>query len=240
MSIFSKLFRSAKIPFDFSGMTDCHSHILPGVDDGVEKLEDSLSILGEYEREGVKKVWLTPHVMEDMPNSVSGLRERFELLRSNYSGGIELKLASENMIDNLFAERLDADDFLPIGDDGRKLLVETSYFSAPMNLRDVMERIMKAGYYPLLAHPERYNYMTSISEYTRLKEMGVMFQLNAMSLSGYYGPMIKDKAERMLNLGYYNHIGSDLHRIGHLEVMRSMKMKPDIAEKVAELCLCGC
>lgn len=240
MSIFSCFFKSTKVPVDFNGFTDCHSHILPGVDDGVVSLDESISILAEYERIGVKKVWLTPHVMEDVPNTVKGLIDRFNLLKSNYLGGIELKLASENMIDNLFLERLSANDFLPIGDDGKKLLVETSYFSAPMNMKDVMERVMKLGYYPLLAHPERYNYMTSIKDYNNLKDMGVMFQLNLMSLSGYYGPMVKDKAEKLLNNGWYNHVGSDLHRSAHLEILQTMKLKQDIAKKVAELCLSGC
>ena len=50
-------------------MTDCHSHLLPGVDDGVRTAEESLRILEEMERQGIRKLWLTPHIMEDIPNT---------------------------------------------------------------------------------------------------------------------------------------------------------------------------
>ncbi|MCH5320101.1 MAG: hypothetical protein J1E38_10505, partial [Paramuribaculum sp.] len=101
----------------FEGFTDWHSHILPGVDDGIPTMEDALAVLEEYERMGFKKVWLTPHVMEDYPNTPEDLRKRFEELKANWKGNVELALASENMLDNLFEERLESNDFLPIGKD---------------------------------------------------------------------------------------------------------------------------
>ena len=58
----------------FNGLTDCHSHILPGVDDGVRTMEESLAILDRYERLGMKTVWLTPHIMEDVPNKTADLK----------------------------------------------------------------------------------------------------------------------------------------------------------------------
>ena len=57
----------------FRGFTDWHCHILPGVDDGVLTMDESLQILAEYERLGVKEVWLTPHIMEDIPNTTEKL-----------------------------------------------------------------------------------------------------------------------------------------------------------------------
>ena len=87
----------------FAGMTDWHSHILPGVDDGLESIGDSLEALREYEALGIREVWLTPHVMEDVPNTTEGLRERFAELRAAYGGPVELHLAAEYMMDSLFA-----------------------------------------------------------------------------------------------------------------------------------------
>ena len=72
----------------FQGFTDWHSHILPGVDDGVQTLEESLRVLEEYERLGVREVWLTPHIMEDIPNTTAHLRQRFEELQAAYSQGV--------------------------------------------------------------------------------------------------------------------------------------------------------
>ena len=96
----------------FRGFTDWHCHLLPGVDDGVRTLEETLRVLSLYETLGVKEVWLTPHVMEDVPNEVSDLKARFEELRTAYKGPVTLYLASENMLDNLFEERLERNELL--------------------------------------------------------------------------------------------------------------------------------
>lgn len=66
------------------GMTDCHSHLLPSVDDGVKTEKDTFVILDEMERQGVRKVWLTPHIMEDIPNETVMLQQKFQNLRQEY------------------------------------------------------------------------------------------------------------------------------------------------------------
>lgn len=195
----------------FSGFTDWHSHILPGVDDGVRTMEESLEILRLYEGLGVKTVWLTPHIMEDIPNTTAHLRERFTELRTAYSGPITLHLASENMLDNLFDERLERNDLLPIGGNGDHLLVETSFFNPPMELHDILRRIKAKGYYPVLAHPERYVYMGE-PDYRQLKDMGVKFQLNIPSIAGMYGSHIREKALRLLSDKVIDYTGTDIHQ----------------------------
>lgn len=193
------------------GFTDWHCHILPGVDDGVDAMEKSLAILEDYASMGVSRVWFTPHIMEDVPNTPAALRERFAELKEAYSGPLELNLAAENMLDNLFEERLEANELLPIGPGGKHLLVETSYYTPPMDLYGILERIKSAGYFPLLAHPERYRYMEQ-KDYDRLHSMGIKMQMNLTSLAGLYGPDVKKRAEHLLKLGYYHATGTDLHR----------------------------
>ena len=129
----------------FRGFTDWHSHLLYGVDDGVRTLEESLAILGEWERLGVKGVWCTPHVMEDVPNTVEVLRQRFGALQSAYIGPVELHLGSENMLDALFRKRLERDELLPLSDG--LLLVETSVYGSPFDLEKLFRDIQKKGYY---------------------------------------------------------------------------------------------
>lgn len=181
-------------------------------------MEESLQILSSYEHHGIKEVWLTPHIMEDIPNSTAQLRTRYSELKTAYSGPIILHLASENMLDNLFEERLQQDDLLPIGDDGRQLLVETSYFNPPYGLHDILKRIKSKGYFPVLAHPERYIYMGT-KEYQQLKQLDVAFQLNLPSLAGAYGTEAKRKARWLLEKGYYQYIGTDTHRSSSWEAI---------------------
>lgn len=195
-----------------SGLTDWHSHVLPGVDDGIKTLDESLEVLRHFDEKGVDTLWLTPHIMEDYPNSTEKLRSRFEELKNAWDGKLKLRLGSENMLDSLFEERLAAGDLLPIGENADHLLVETSYFSAPMGFDGMIDSIMSAGYYPLLAHPERYTYMDE-DEYRRLREKGVKMQLNYVSLVGGYGETSRKKSIWLLKNGFIDVVGSDVHRL---------------------------
>ncbi|MBR6203154.1 MAG: capsular biosynthesis protein [Bacteroidaceae bacterium] len=212
------------------GSTDWHSHILPGVDDGIQTMEDSLAVLAYYEKIGISDVWLTPHIMEDMPNTPEELRARFQELTEAYQGPVKLHLAAENMMDNLFNERLAANNLLPIGMKGDHLLVETSYFQPPIDLRGTLKRIQELGYQPILAHPERYRYMDD-SDYDYLVTKGVKLQLNIISLAGGYGKPAQDKALMLLSKGYYKFFGSDLHRLSHFtDAINSKALKKETAE----------
>lgn len=192
------------------GWTDWHSHILPGVDDGIKKIEDSLKVLEYYEEQGVEEVWLTPHVMADIPNEPKDLRTRFKQLQNAYKGPIQLHLGAENMIDKLFEQRLSENNLLPLPDNC--LLVECSYMYPPHNLWDTLDEIRSKGYWPVLAHPERYVFMGP-HDYERLIRMDVDLQLNLPSLSGLYGREARHKAIWLLKKGYYRRTGSDLHRL---------------------------
>lgn len=192
------------------GMVDYHSHLLPGVDDGVPSTEESLEILRLYEELGVCEVWLTPHIMEEIPNTTAVLRNRFEQFSRRYTGSIRLHLAAEYMLDNLFKERLAHRDLLPLGMEGNHLLVETSYFTPPIDLFGMLEKIKSAGFIPVLAHPERYFYMAE-ADYLRLKKMGVKFQSNLPSLWGFYG---KKVTQNLLFLNSHTLVdvwGTDTH-----------------------------
>lgn len=204
------------------GMTDYHSHLLPGVDDGVQTAEESLEILRLYEQLGIREVWFTPHIMEDIPNTTAGLRSRFEQFQKSYTGNIRLHLAAEYMLDNLFKERLAHRDLLPIGEEGDHLLVETSYFNPPMDLYGMMEKIKSAGFIPVLAHPERYTYMGE-KEYHQLKEAGIMFQSNLPSLAGAYGASVKKKAEELYSKVMINLYGTDTHTLSSLNRIISFR-----------------
>lgn len=218
-----------------AGLTDWHSHILPGVDDGFRNMEDSLAALRHFDALGVETLWLTPHIMEDYPNTTAGLRSRFEELTAAWDGNLRLKLASENMLDPLFEERLKAGDLLPIGENADHLLVETSYFSPPVGMTGILEDIKSKGYFPLLAHPERYNYMDE-KDYRNLRDMDVKFQINYVSLAGGYGETSRRKAVWLLENGFVDVVGSDIHRLeSNRKLIAQAPAKKEHIEKILAL-----
>ncbi|MDE6136287.1 MAG: capsular biosynthesis protein [Muribaculaceae bacterium] len=220
------------------GLSDHHSHVLPGVDDGFRTTSDSLAALKAFEQDGVAHLWLTPHIMEDYPNTTSDLRERFGRLCEAYAAEagdkpVRLHLAAEYMLDTLFARRLADRDLLTLDNDGL-LLVETSYFNAPANLYSLLEEIASAGYRPLLAHPERYMYMGP-SDYTRLHDMGVRLQFNIVSACGCYGPEVQSRAESLLRKGYYSYAGNDMHSLRSTRMCLERPIKASVARMAIEL-----
>lgn len=193
-----------------NGLTDWHCHILPGVDDGFKTIEESLEALRIYESNGVRQVWLTPHIMEDYPLNPEKLGMVFDCMKKAWHGNVEISLAAEHMLDSMFVVRLDEGSVLPLGNEKRHLLIETSYFAAPANFREIIDAIMAKGMYPVLAHPERYSYMDK-GDYEDLKERGVMFQVNIPSITGAYGDNARIKAEWLLENDFIDICGSDMH-----------------------------
>ena len=215
------------------GFRDCHCHLLPGVDDGVKRMDDTMHILEEWERCGVKEVWMTPHIMEDIPNEPDALRERFKDVKASYTGGIKLQLAAEHMMDGLFLRRLENDEVMRYNG-GQRLLVETSYYTPPMNMAELIERVKRKGYEPILAHPERYQYMDR-NDYLRWKQHGVLLQLNVPSLVGAYGPEVQRKAEWLLKENMYDYCGTDTHSVEQVRMFLNSEISPKIVKLVSRV-----
>lgn len=204
------------------GLTDYHSHILFGLDDGVETAAESLRILQLYEELGVENLWFTPHIMADVPNTTVSIKERFNQMCAMYTGKIKLHIAAEYMLDSLFEERLENNDILPLGENGMHLLVETSFYNPPYNFWNIVRNIKSQGYFPVLAHPERYLYMNQ-RDYARLKEMNVKLQLNLGSVSGMYGKESQRRAEMLIKNKWYDFVGSDTHSHSMIKTIVSRK-----------------
>lgn len=223
------------------GTTDIHCHVLPGVDDGSPDEEHSLELISFMHKVmGFRRICFTPHVMQGLANDAAKLQRRFDAFckvyeeREKNGTPIEMHLASEYMLDAGFLERLHTDP-LPLGN---HLLVETSYMSAPMDgLDNLLLEVWNTGFVPIIAHPERYMYMEE-DDYLRLHGLGYMFQLNLLSLSGYYGGRPKVMAERLLKSGLYDYVGSDLHHVerfqGFLKNMRVSREQIDALSQLFE------
>lgn len=202
-----------------NGFVDIHCHVLPGLDDGAKNIDDTISMLTEYEKMGVKKIVATPHILKgSYPNTKKSIAEAYEkmkigLKKAGLSNPIE-NFAAEHMLDEDFEIMLKNKELLPLK--GNYVLVEMSYFQKPINLNELIFNIVHHGYRPILAHPERYNFIKTQNEYSKLKKRGCLFQLNLLSLSKHYGTNVQKKAKILLKAGMYDFAATDAHHNMHL------------------------
>lgn len=217
------------------GITDFHNHILPGLDDGAKNLDESLNLIEGFKSIGIQKIICTPHVMGDYyPNTPETINKALETVQK--VSDIEISASAEYMMDQTFLEIIEQKEILPLIDNN--VLVEMSYFQAPINLHEILFRLQNNAFAPILAHPERYAYYhRNLGKYEDLKERGCKLQLNMLSLSGHYGSGIQKVAFLLLEKGLLDYIASDTHRIDHIEKLKKIKIKSkhkNLIEKLAE------
>lgn len=222
-------FKKKEIPLiDFftNNFVDIHSHLLPGIDDGAKNIDNSVELILKMYSYGIKNFITTPHVLGDVyPNSSETIKSKLEEVRTalknkGYSD-IKINAAAEYMMDEQFIDRLKANDILTLK--GNYILVEMSYFNAPMNLYDVLFDIQLKGYKPVLAHPERYNFFhNDLQNYHKLKKAGCLFQLNLLSLTEQYGKNVQKISNELLKQNLYDFVGSDTHHKNHLQLLKKI------------------
>jgi tyrosine-protein phosphatase YwqE len=106
-----------------------------------------------------------------------------------------------------------------------------SYVAPSPFIETAIFRLNVQGYKPILAHPERYGYYHhDFNQYYRLKEMGCIFQVNLLSLSGYYGPIVKKVALRMIKENLISYIGTDLHHHNHVDAIKAFTITKEFYE----------
>ncbi len=217
MLFFGKKHKLLESPI-FEGFKDYHNHTLPGVDDGVRQMESSLEVLSYFEELKVSEVVLTPHVMSGVNEKSDDVIRAFADLEAAYSGEIKLSLASEYMMDSGFYTQLNGGELRFL--EGRNLLVETSYFSAPYNLNEILYDVTVEDIRPIIAHPERYLYMPR-AKYHKLHEHEYALQLNLLSFANLYGKRVSENALYLLEQGLYSVMGTDLHSLSKFKSLIS-------------------
>ncbi len=203
--------------------TDIHSHLIPGIDDGSKSLNSSIELIKSLKSLGYRRLIITPHIkQEQFPNKAEDILEKFEQLKREISKrdiSIQLDIAAEYFYDNNFIELIERDELLTFGD--KYLLFELSYVSPPLNLEETISTLQSKGYKPVLAHPERFIYFyKKFEKYEELKRLGIYFQLNINSLSGYYSKIVQQNAKNLINRGYIDFIGSDTHHQRHIDTLK--------------------
>ncbi len=203
---------------------DIHSHVLFGIDDGAKTLEDTEYLLQSFRNLGFKKVITTPHTYTGVwDNSYSDITSQYQLVKQSLpelTTSLEMRVASEYLLDDLFIQRFQSEKLLTLKDD--YVLVEMSYINAPIQLYDIIFELQVAGYKPVLAHPERYLFFHhNLDEYRKLKTSGCLFQVNLLSVMGFYGDNVTKAADQLLGLGLIDFAGSDVHNKTHIRCFDS-------------------
>ena len=225
------LFKSKPVLKDLipDNYIDIHSHLLPGIDDGAKTFEDSLRLIQALQKIGITQIITTPHIIqhvwENTHEKITSNKECtvVELRKNNID--IPFQAAAEYMMDDQFVKLFESNQLLTLKDN--YVLVEMSYINPPVQLYSILFDLQLAGYIPVLAHPERYLfYHKKFNEYEKLKEAGCLFQLNLLAVVGYYGYNISKIAEKLLQKGMYDYVGSDVHHDNHIAAFdQKIKLK---------------
>ena len=225
-----------EITFDYSTLqVDMHSHILPGIDDGAKTPEESIVLIKSMMELGIKKFIATPHVMIDYyrntPESINGALAILKDALKVEGIDVVVEAAAEHYFDETFEQRVDEDRLITMTDN--HALFEFSFINQPPNAIQVIQKMTKKGIKPILAHPERYPYL-SIDELRMIRSWGCRLQLNTISLTGYYGEETKKKAEALVDNELIDFISSDMHHPRHAAAFKDALRTPHLEKLLFE------
>ncbi|MBD5231068.1 MAG: hypothetical protein HDS66_02790 [Bacteroidales bacterium] len=225
--------RNRKLPQLF-WQTDLHSHVCPGIDDGSHSPEKSVMLVKGMASLGFHRMIVTPHVTDEVfPNTPEIIAESYlKLTEACKKAGVNMEFSrsAEYRIDELLLEFLRTGQVKPLH--GGYLLVENSWMSEPANLDNFIFELRNTfGLKPILAHPERYRYYQNHRErYDELRNQGVLFQVNLLSLAGHYDKACKNTAEYLVSQRMVDFLGSDVHRMAHIESIRNYLTSKDYSK----------
>ena len=232
MGLFSNLFKKKEVlpPFDLGRFkSDMHSHLIPGIDDGAQDMDQTIAMLAKFESLGYKKVVTTPHIMTDsFPNNPEIILSGLEKVRNEIKKvgiNIEIEAAAEYYFDETLMPKIKNKELLTFGDN--YVLVEFAFHSPPQFLDQLFFELKTHGYRPVIAHFERYlYYLGKIDKAEKWRSEGINIQININSLFGQYGPEVQKQAEKLIDEGQFDFVGTDCHRIEHLMILEKNLSSP--------------
>jgi protein-tyrosine phosphatase len=203
---------------------DFHNHLIPAVDDGAADLEQAGAALSALFEQGVRVVVTTPHVAASLTARPAALAarlaeidagwERLRVFTAREHPGLRLERGAEVMLDTPAPELGDPRTRLA---GTRSVLVEFPHMRVPPNADQALFHVSRAGWTPVIAHPERYmNLHPELRDAREWRRMGAHLQVNAGSLLGRYGAQPQARAWSLLRLGWAGYLASDFHARGRL------------------------
>jgi protein-tyrosine phosphatase len=227
-SFFKKKEVNKEPTFNYESIVvDMHSHVLPGIDDGAQNPQESIYLIKKMMALGIKKIIATPHIMADYyKNNAETIGNALKILKAELEKekiDIEVEAAAEHYFDETFEGRINDNKLMIMGKN--YVLFELSFISLPPNLIEIIQKMRDMGHQPILAHPERYAYI-SIDQLRNIREHGCYLQLNTISLTGYYGKEAKKTAEALVDNQLVDFISSDMHHPKHAEALKNALNTP--------------
>lgn len=207
-------------------MKDLHSHIYYGIDDGPKTIEESIELLKLASNSGITDIFMTPHYIKNSDYVANNKKKNVilnKLKKAIVDNGIDINIYCGNEIyltDGIV-------DLIKNGEidtlnNTKYILIEFSLFNEDKNAIYLIDELIKSGYIPILAHPERYTYLDrGFTLLKELKDLGCLFQGNYQSLFGKYGKDAKKRLKKLLKMDYISFLGSDIH---HAEEMNMDKL----------------
>jgi len=229
-----QIFQSNKAIFaKFPIESDIHAHLIPGIDDGPKTMEESVKMIEKLVKMGYQKLTATPHVFSEYyPNSSSKILHYFNNLDKAVKEAqipVTLEVAAEYFLDAHFLELLDKQDLLTLNNN--QVLVEFSTVGVDKNSINIISQIIEKGYQPILAHPERYLYLENIA-YHKLLRLGCIFQINILSIAGYYGKNVQRRASKLIRRNWVHYIGTDAHSEAQVDLITTFRAQKSFLDYV--------
>jgi protein-tyrosine phosphatase len=194
---------------------DLHSHVLPGLDDGAQTIEDACELARAAQQDGITTVAATPHVRPDYPTTAAQMEQKVEEVRAALADGridVEIVPGGEVSLDAL--PTLSREDLarFTLGGSGRYLLVEFPYGGWPLDLEQRIFELLATGLTPVLAHPERSrDVQDDPPRLERAVAGGALIQVTAAAADGRLGRSAKSTVTRLLERGLVHVVASDAH-----------------------------
>ncbi len=221
-------------------MIDIHTHILPMVDDGSKSTERSLEMLKEEVSQGVKAVILTPHYRGRFASTPESLKVAFDEFCGKVAEEkipIELYLGREVCISSGVKACIKEDRALCLAN-SNYILIEFDFFNK-VEASVIAHELKHAGLLPIIAHAERYAYLT-LNDVYEIKRAGGLIQVNAESILGELGRGVKKFVKKMFEAELVDFVASDVHAVRNNRLLEARthverKYGLDVAERVFNL-----
>lgn len=192
-------------------MIDLHSHILPGLDDGAQDMQEALKMAAMAAESGVSAIAVTPHCVHGDAGEVLEAWKRLQRQLRQEEIPLKLYLGMEIFGTPETAELLQAERLLTLNG-SRYPLIEFGFYTDGEEETEILESVIRAGYRPVVAHPERYEYVQKDPELINLwHKMGCLLQINRGSLLGRFGSRARDMAMALVDRGFAALVASDAH-----------------------------